>query len=82
MDTLPQPALTTDKRRGIGEYLMEEVDGMQSTWQLTAYCFMTGWMCVEISMVMTAQMCTVLMSHFQRRDLVLCRVRMVRVPNR
>ncbi|VDC07416.1 unnamed protein product [Peniophora sp. CBMAI 1063] len=40
---LPQPASSTTSKRGLGEYLMEEVDGMQATWQLTAYCFMTGW---------------------------------------
>jgi uncharacterized membrane protein YoaK (UPF0700 family) len=40
---LPEPATTPSSKRSIGEFMMEEIDGDQSTWQLTAFCFMTGW---------------------------------------
>lgn len=30
----------------ISQYLKEDVDPEFATWPLTAYCFLTGWMCV------------------------------------
>ena len=39
--------------RGLQDFLMSEVDPELSTVPLTAYCFMTGWMCAVITCLLS-----------------------------